>query len=65
LKRVRDYFFDTKKISFYKQTRNGFIGNDYSSKLSSWLTNGAISAKTIYWQLKKFENQIESNQSIY
>ncbi len=65
LKRIDNYFFATKKISFYKQTRNGLVGKDYSSKLSPWLANGNISAKTIYWKLKKYEDEFESNQSTY
>ena len=30
--RLNHYFWDSKKLSFYKQTRNGLIGKDYSSK---------------------------------
>ena len=33
LKRLHNYFFETKKLGFYKKTRNGLIGTDYSSKL--------------------------------
>lgn len=65
LKRVAYYLFETKKISFYKQTRNGLTGTDYSSKFSAWLANGAISAKMIYWKLKEYEKEVESNQSTY
>ncbi len=63
--RLHDYFFVTKKLGFYKKTRNGLIGTDYSSKFSPWLANGCISAKTIYWQVKKFEKEIVKNQSTY
>lgn len=65
LKRIQHYFFDTKKLGFYKKTRNGLSGKDYSSKLSAWLANGSISAKTIYWQVKQFEQQHYKNQSTY
>ncbi|CAM1343464.1 DASH family cryptochrome [Tenacibaculum amylolyticum] len=63
--RLRDYFFKTKKLAFYKKTRNGLIGTDYSSKFSPWLANGCISAQTIYWEVKKFEKEYGSNQSTY
>lgn len=65
LERLEDYFFTTKKLGFYKKTRNGLVGTDYSSKFSSWLANGCISARTIYWQVKKFEQEHYKNQSTY
>ena len=65
LKRLDHYFFKTKKLGFYKKTRNGLVGLDYSSKFSPWLANGSISAKTIYWKVKKFESQHYKNQSTY
>jgi len=64
-KRIEHYFFETKKLGFYKQTRNGLVGTDYSSKLSAWLANGSISAKTIYYKVKEYEQQFGSNQSTY
>ncbi|MDB2658018.1 DASH family cryptochrome [Flavobacteriaceae bacterium] len=65
LKRLHNYFFETKKLGFYKKTRNGLIGTDYSSKFSPWLANGSLSARTIYWNVKKFEKDEIKNQSTY
>jgi len=65
LDRLKDYFFTSKKLGFYKKTRNGLVGKDYSSKFSPWLANGCISARTIYWQVKKFEQEHYKNQSTY
>lgn len=65
LKRLENYFFETKKLGFYKKTRNGLIGTDYSSKFSCWLANGSISAKTIYWKIKEFEKIHFKNESTY
>lgn len=65
MNRLNDYFFNTKKLGFYKKTRNGLVGVDYSSKFSPWLANGSISARTIYWQVKKFEQEQYKNQSTY
>ena len=65
LKRLKHYFYDTKELSWYKQNRNGLLGADYSSKLSLWLWNGCISPRKIYWEIKKYEEEIESNQSTY
>tara|TARA_B100000475_G_scaffold175704_1_gene139567 strand:+ start:5739 stop:7031 length:1293 start_codon:yes stop_codon:yes gene_type:complete len=63
--RVYQYFFETKRISKYKLTRNGLLGKDYSSKLSSWLANGSISVRYVYMQIKKYEEEIEKNESTY
>ena len=63
--RIKSYFWETQNLSKYKETRNGLIGEDYSSKLSAWLANGSISPKQIYHEVKKYEKEIESNQSTY
>lgn len=65
LQRLEQYFWETKKLSVYKLTRNRLIGTDFSSKFSPWLANGSISAKTIYWKIIKYEQQIGKNESTY
>jgi len=65
LERLQIYFWKTQNLATYKKTRNGLIGENYSSKFSPWLANGAISAKTIYWAIKDFENNIIKNQDTY
>lgn len=63
--RLTDYFWTTQKLAYYKKTRNGLVGEDYSSKFSAWLANGSISARQIYWEVKKFEKEIKKNQDTY
>ncbi|MCT8340802.1 DASH family cryptochrome [Flavobacteriaceae bacterium TK19130] len=63
--RLDHYFWKTKKLQEYKQTRNGLLGEDYSSKFSAWLANGSISARSIYVEVKKFESEITKNQDTY
>lgn len=65
IKRIEHYFWETKKLQFYKKTRNGLIGTDYSSKLSAWLANGSISARTVYHEIKRFEEEVKKNQDTY
>ena len=65
MNRLENYFWKSKKLSVYKLTRNGLLGTDFSSKFSSWLANGSISAKTIYWEIIKYEKEIEKNDSTY
>ena len=63
--RIRNYFFETRNVSTYKLTRNGLIGEDYSSKFSPWLANGSVSVKYIFKSLKKYEKEVEKNDSTY
>lgn len=65
LKRIQHYFWETQKLAYYKKTRNGLVGKDYSSKLSAWLANGSISPRTIYMEVKRFEKEITKNQDTY
>ena len=65
LKRLDNYFFESKKLGFYKKTRNGLIGTDFSSKFSPWLANGSLSPRTIYWEVKRFEKEHVKNESTY
>ena len=65
LKRLNHYFFESKSISKYKETRNGLVGADYSSKFSAWLALGCISPRFIYQELKKYETQFGENESTY
>ncbi len=65
LKRMENYFFETENLSEYKKTRNGLIGESYSSKLSAWLANGSISARTIYWEVQNYEREVCKNEDTY
>ncbi|BDD02869.1 DASH family cryptochrome [Aureibacter tunicatorum] len=65
INRLIDYFYKTKSLQVYKYTRNGFIGDNYSSKFSPWLANGSLSARKIYWEVKKFESEYGANESTY
>lgn len=65
LDRLENYTFTTKLIGNYKNTRNGLLGVDYSSKLSPWLSNGSLSPRQVYWKIKDFEKEFYSNQSTY
>lgn len=37
----------------YKQTRNGMLGPDYSTKFSPWLASGSLSPRLIYEEVKQ------------
>ena len=63
--RLNEYTFVSKHILTYKQTRNGLLAFDDSSKLAPWLANGNLSPKEIYWKIRQFEQDIETNESTY
>jgi len=63
--RLNHYFFESKCISEYKETRNGLVGADYSSKFSAWLALGCISPRFIFLELQKYEQQFGANESTY
>ncbi len=59
------YLFESDLIKQYKQTRNALDDWHNSSKLSLWLANGCISAKTIYQTIKQYEAERGVNESTY
>ncbi|BAQ62210.1 cryptochrome [Geminocystis sp. NIES-3708] len=63
--RLNHYFWEKDCLKNYKQTRNGMLGSDYSSKLSPWLALGCISPRYIYQQVKKYEEERVKNDSTY
>lgn len=65
LGRLRSYFWEKDLLKVYKETRNGMIGMDYSSKFSPWLALGCISPRTIYEEVKKYERERKKNDSTY
>lgn len=63
--RLESYFWDQDLLKTYKETRNGLLGMDYSSKFSPWLAVGCISPRSIYWEVKRYEKERKKNQSTY
>ncbi len=63
--RLNYYFSETKLVSTYKESRNGLVGTDYSSKFSPWLANGCLSPREIYYELKRYEDKYGANDSTY
>jgi len=65
LNRLNKFIWQDKSILHYKETRNQLIGENYSSKFSPWLANGSLSTKKIFSDIKKFEKEVEANESTY
>ncbi len=65
LDRLRHYLWDTNLAKTYKETRNGLLGADYSSKFSPYLALGCLSPKTVFHELRRFEYERGGNESTY
>lgn len=65
LARLLHYFWQEDHLKVYKETRNGMIGADYSSKFSPWLALGCLSPRYIYEQAQAYETKRIKNDSTY
>lgn len=65
MRRLNTYFWENDCLKEYKETRNGLLGADYSSKFSPWLALGCLSPRYIYEQVLKYERERKKNQSTY
>ncbi len=65
LKRLESYIWEKDLLKTYKETRNGLIGGDYSSKFSTWLSLGCLSPRTIYEEAQRYEQSRVKNESTY
>ncbi|CAK3982881.1 cryptochrome DASH, mitochondrial [Lecanosticta acicola] len=50
------HLIESGAMTTYKDTRNGLLGLDFSTKLSAWLSLGCISARQVHWKLIDFED---------
>ncbi|WP_062515076.1 DASH family cryptochrome [Halobacillus sp. KGW1] len=64
-KRLIDYIFTKDRLKIYKQTRNGMLKEDDSSKFSPYLANGCLSPRVVYEQIKAYERTNGANESTY
>lgn len=65
LRRLHYYLWDADLLREYKETRNGMLGDDYSSKFSPWLANGCLSPRYVYEEVTRYERERTKNESTY
>jgi deoxyribodipyrimidine photo-lyase len=63
--RLRHYVWDADRLRTYKQTRNGMLGPDDSSRLSPWLALGCLSPREVYEEVQRYERERVRNESTY
>ncbi|WP_126767690.1 DASH family cryptochrome [Aliidiomarina iranensis] len=61
--RARLHDYCSKPVGHYKETRNGLIGADYSSKLSPWLNLGCIAPSQVLRAVREYERAHGENAS--
>jgi len=65
LQRLHHYVWKADCLKTYKQTRNGMVGANYSSKLSAWLALGCLSPRQVYETVQQYEQERVRNDSTY
>ncbi|MFB6205508.1 MAG: DASH family cryptochrome [Haloglomus sp.] len=63
--RVDDYIWESDRLREYKQTRNGLLGANYSSKFSAWLAHGCLSPRYVHAEVQRYEDRRVANESTY
>lgn len=64
-RRLHEYIWTCDALRTYKETRNGLLGANYSSKFSPALAVGTLSPRTIYHEVKRYEADRIANDSTY
>jgi len=65
LARLDEYVWERDCLREYRETRNGLLGPDYSSKLSAWLNLGCLSPRRVFEAVERYEDRRVANDSTY
>ena len=65
LSRLDSWMFEHDRLRRYKETRNGMLGEAYSSKFSPWLANGSLSSRFVIQETLRYEAERTANDSTY
>ena len=65
LNRLRYYLSEGNLTRDYKESRNGLLGADYSTKLSPYLAAGCLSPKRVMAELRRYEEEKGANEGSY
>ncbi len=55
--RLHEYFWESRSVMHYHETRNGLLELDDSSKLSPYLAQGCISPRQVHAELLRIQDQ--------
>jgi deoxyribodipyrimidine photo-lyase len=65
LARMEQWFWADDCVARYKETRDGLVGADFSSRLSPWLALGTISPREVAAEIRRYESERTANDSTY
>ncbi|CAF1190486.1 unnamed protein product [Rotaria sp. Silwood1] len=57
LAHLQEYVWEKNLVLSYKQTRNSLTDSENSTKFSPWLSNGSLSSRKIFFELKRYESE--------
>lgn len=63
--RLHAYFWERDRLRTYKETRNGMLEADDSTKISPWLAHGCLSPRWIAAEVARYEAERVANDSTY
>ncbi|MGJ7460283.1 DASH family cryptochrome [Halomonas sp. MA07-2] len=63
LARLEHYLWQTGAVARYKQTRNGLLGADFSTRFSPWLAHGCLSARQVHDAVRAWEAEHGASES--
>ena len=63
--RLHHWAFVGDHLQRYKATRNGLLGDSFSSKLSPWLATGCLSPRDVAAQTLRYERERVANDDTY
>ncbi len=61
--RIDYYIWKSKKIMTFKETKDGMLNEDDSSRLSQWLALGVITPRMVMKEVRAFEKSFGKNDS--
>ena len=63
--RLTSFLWEHDRLRTYKDTRNGMLNVDDSSKLSPWLAMGCLSPRRVWTEVQRYERERVRNDSTY
>lgn len=63
--RIESWMHVDGALARYRETRNGLVGADFSSRLSPWLAVGAISPRRVLAHIRRFEARHGADENSY
>ncbi len=63
--RLAHYVWHADRLRQYKDTRNGMLALDDSTKLSPWLSMGCLSPRRVWAEVQRYERERVKNDSTY